>query len=99
MNVERRENYHQRDALSKSLLSVQDVVPREGSEKVIIVYIAEKISFKFRFLSRYQLFPTRLLTSEDEYRWYWHQMIYFPETINTISTTSIYITDTFTLSS
>jgi hypothetical protein len=31
------------------------------------------------------LFPTRLLTSEDEYKWYWHQMIYFPETINTIS--------------
>ncbi len=24
--------------------------------------------------------------SEDEYRWYWHQMIYYPETINTIST-------------
>ncbi len=34
------------------------------------------------------LFPTRLLTSEDEYKWYWHQMIYFPETINTISTTN-----------
>ncbi len=33
------------------------------------------------------LFPTWLLTSEDEYKWYWHQMIYFPETINTISTT------------
>ncbi len=32
------------------------------------------------------MFPTRLLTSEDEYKWYWHQMIYFPETINTIST-------------
>ncbi len=32
------------------------------------------------------LFPTRLLTSEDEYKWYWHQMIYFPETINTVST-------------
>jgi hypothetical protein len=32
------------------------------------------------------LFPTQLLTSEDEYKWYWHQMIYFPETINTIST-------------
>jgi hypothetical protein len=31
------------------------------------------------------LFPTRLLTSEDEYKWYWHQMIYFPETINTVS--------------
>jgi hypothetical protein len=35
---------------------------------------------------RTDLFPTRLLTSEDEYKWYWHQMIYFPETINTIST-------------
>jgi hypothetical protein len=35
----------------------------------------------------YLLFPTRLLTSEDEYKWYWHQVIYFPETINTISTT------------
>ncbi len=33
------------------------------------------------------LFPTRLLTSEDEYKWYWHQMIYFHESINTISTT------------
>ncbi len=33
------------------------------------------------------LFLTWLLTSEDEYKWYWHQMIYFPETINTISTT------------
>jgi hypothetical protein len=32
------------------------------------------------------LFPTRLLTSEDEYKWYWHQIIYFPETINTMST-------------
>jgi hypothetical protein len=32
------------------------------------------------------LFPIQLLTSEDEYKWYWHQMIYFPETINTIST-------------
>ncbi len=32
------------------------------------------------------LFPTRLLTSEDDYNWYWHQMIYFPETINTVST-------------
>jgi hypothetical protein len=38
--------------------------------------------------SRSLLFPTRLLTSEDEYKWYWHQMIYFPETINTISTTN-----------
>jgi hypothetical protein len=27
-------------------------------------------------------------TSEDECKWYWHQMIYFPETINTISTTN-----------
>jgi hypothetical protein len=34
------------------------------------------------------MFPTRLLTSEDEYKWYWHQMIYFPETINTISTSN-----------
>ncbi len=40
--------------------------------------------------SREVLFPTRLLTSEDEYKWYWHQMIYFPETINTVST-RIYI--------
>jgi hypothetical protein len=44
-----------------------------------------------------QLFPTRLLTSEDEYKWYWHQMIYFPETINTISMYNNYtFTDTFT---
>jgi hypothetical protein len=39
-------------------------------------------------LLEYLLFPTRLLTSEDEYKWYWHQMIYFPEIINTISTTT-----------
>ncbi len=32
------------------------------------------------------LFPTRLLTSEDECKWFWHQMIYFPGTINTMST-------------
>ncbi len=31
------------------------------------------------------LFPTRLLTSEDECKWFWHQMIYFPGTINTVS--------------
>ncbi len=37
-------------------------------------------------LKEMSLFPTRLLTSEDEYKWYWHQMIYFPETINTVST-------------
>jgi hypothetical protein len=33
------------------------------------------------------VFPTRLLTSKDEYKWYWHKMIYFPETIITINTT------------
>ncbi len=33
-----------------------------------------------------RLFPTRLLTSEDEYKWFWHQMIYFPGTINIVST-------------
>jgi hypothetical protein len=32
------------------------------------------------------MFPTRLLTSEDECKWFWHQMIYFPGTINTVST-------------
>jgi hypothetical protein len=32
------------------------------------------------------LFPTRLLTSEDECKWFWHQMIYFPGTINIVST-------------
>jgi hypothetical protein len=37
-------------------------------------------------------------TSEDEYKWYWHQMIYFPETINTISTLNTIIADTFTCS-
>ncbi len=31
------------------------------------------------------LFPTRLLTSEDECKWFWHQMIYFPGTINIVS--------------
>ncbi len=31
------------------------------------------------------LFPTRLLTSEDECKWFWHQMIYFPGTINKVS--------------
>jgi hypothetical protein len=43
------------------------------------------MSTNFIFKTSY-LFPTRLLTSEDEYKWYWHQMIYFPETINAIST-------------
>ncbi len=42
------------------------------------------------------VFPTRLLTSEDECKWFWHQMIYFPGTINTVSTRlychTIYIT-------
>ncbi len=33
-----------------------------------------------------ELFPTRLLTSEDEYKWFWHQMLYFPGTINIVST-------------
>jgi hypothetical protein len=33
-----------------------------------------------------KLFPTRLLTSEDEYKWFWHQMSYFPGTINIVST-------------
>jgi hypothetical protein len=43
------------------------------------------------------MFPTRLLTSEDEYKWYWHQMIYFPETINTVNMYNEYnILDTFT---
>jgi hypothetical protein len=39
---------------------------------VWIVFVPNKASF----------------TSEDECKWYWHQMIYFPETINTISTTN-----------
>ncbi len=47
------------------------------------------------------LFPTRLLTSEDEYKWLWHQMIYFPGTINIVSTWLycyiIYINNGFTL--
>ncbi len=34
----------------------------------------------------YVLFPTQLLTSEDECKWFWHQMIYFPGTINIVST-------------
>ncbi len=38
------------------------------------------------------LFPTR------QYKWYWHQMIYFPETINTVST-RIYTSPTHSLSS
>jgi hypothetical protein len=37
------------------------------------------------------LFPTRLLTSEDECKWFWHQMIYFPGIINTMSTSHIII--------
>jgi hypothetical protein len=44
-----------------------------------------------------KLFPTRLLTSEDEYKWYWHQMIYFPETINTVST-RLYTSPMYSLS-
>jgi hypothetical protein len=47
-----------------------------------------------------ELFPTRLLTSEDEYKWFWHQMIYFPGTINIVSTWLychiIYINNRFT---
>ncbi len=35
---------------------------------------------------RLLLFATRLLTSEDECKWFWHQMIYFPRTINILST-------------
>jgi hypothetical protein len=42
------------------------------------------------------VFPTQLLTSEDEYKWYWHQMIYFPETINTISRLNTIGRQTFT---
>ncbi len=46
------------------------------------------------------MFPTRLLTSEDEYKWFWHQMIYFPGTINIVSTRLychiIYINNGFT---
>jgi hypothetical protein len=38
----------------------------------------------------FQVFPTRLLTSEDEYKWFWHQMIYFPGTINIVSTQLYY---------
>jgi hypothetical protein len=44
-----------------------------------------RVRFKCELIATCQLFPTRLLTSVDEYKWYWHQMIYFPETINTIS--------------
>jgi hypothetical protein len=29
--------------------------------------------------------PDTLLTSEDECKWFWHQMIYFPGTINIVS--------------
>ncbi len=46
------------------------------------------------------MFPTRLLTSEDEYKWFWHQMIYFPGTINIVSIRQyyyiIYINNGFT---
>ncbi len=38
------------------------------------------------------MFPTRLLTSEDECKWFWHQMIYFPGTINTVNTRLHYYT-------
>ncbi len=42
----------------------------------------EKIMTLLNFLSlmyssTYAMFQTRLLTSEDEYKWYWHQMILF----------------------
>jgi hypothetical protein len=46
---------------------------------------------------QYLVFPTQLRTSEDEYKWFWHQMIYFPGTINIVSTwTYIYINNGFT---
>jgi hypothetical protein len=50
--------------------------------------IVHKVSMNWKCARENKLFPTRLLTSEDEYKWYWHQMIYFPETMNTISTTN-----------
>jgi hypothetical protein len=37
------------------------------------------------YLPHLYLFPTRLLKSEDECKWFWHQMIYFPGTINIVS--------------
>ncbi len=45
-----------------------------------------------RLLRLIVLFPTRLLTSEDECKWFWHQMIYFPGTINIVSTHHIIAT-------
>ncbi len=68
-------------------------------------------NFNHSFLSLFQelitlgnvllLFPTQLLTSEDEYKWFWHQMIYFPGTINIVSTRlychTIYINNGFNL--
>ncbi len=44
------------------------------------------------WLLRWYLFPTQLLTSEDECKLFWHQMIYFPGTINIVSTHRIITT-------
>ncbi len=65
-------------------------------QKHLILHFSISYSVEILVHNMNWLFPTGLLTSEDEYKWYWHQMIYFPETINTISTMNIYITDPFT---
>jgi hypothetical protein len=74
-----------------------DVLISLWSEAKIYSEKKRKIFF-FCVSVRNLLFPTRLLTSEDEYKWYWHQMIYFPETINTVNT-RIYTSPTHSRSS
>ncbi len=51
----------------------------------IYIYI-ETLNICCYFKWKTEVFPTRLLTSEDECKWFWHQMIYFPGTINIVNT-------------
>ncbi len=55
----------------------QAYISSSGTFKGIVFRIINDEMFKW---GPY-LFPTRLLTSEDECKWFWHQMIYFPGTI------------------
>ncbi len=65
-------------------LNLRDINERSFSYFLPILSV-----FSFKVLKKCQKGPvpdTASFTSEDECKWYWHQMIYFPETINTIST-------------
>jgi hypothetical protein len=57
-----------------------------------MTYTTQVDTHKTEFDTTKYMFPTRLLTSEDECKWFWHQMIYFPGTINIVSTRLCYHT-------